>query len=71
MQTTIARAKDIPILEKAATKVEEVVNKLAEVAIHMGTTAMGPKVLAAFANAIRSRMPPVTPFLHGCCCGAP
>jgi hypothetical protein len=51
MQTTIARAKDIPILEKAATKVEEVVKKLAEVAIHMGTTAMGPKVLAAFANA--------------------
>nr|WP_320017079.1 acyl-CoA dehydrogenase [uncultured Desulfobacter sp.] len=51
MQTTIAQAKDIPALEKAATTVEEVVNKLGEVAIHMGTTAMGPKVLAAFANA--------------------
>ncbi|WP_321493846.1 acyl-CoA dehydrogenase [uncultured Desulfobacter sp.] len=51
MQATIALAKDIAILEKTATKVEEVVNKLAEVAIHMGTTAMSPNVLAAFANA--------------------
>ena len=51
MQATIARAKDISALEKTATKVEEVVNKLAEVAIHMGTTAMSPKVLTAFANA--------------------
>ncbi|MCG8549813.1 MAG: acyl-CoA dehydrogenase, partial [Desulfobacterales bacterium] len=51
MQATIARAKDIPALEKSAAKVEEVVNKLAEAAIHMGTTAMSPKVLAAFANA--------------------
>jgi hypothetical protein len=51
MQATIALAKDIPALAKTATKVEEVVNKLAEVAIHMGTTAMSPKVLAAFANA--------------------
>ena len=51
MQAIIAQAKDIPALEKSAAKVEEVVNKLAEVAIHMGTTAMSPKVLAAFANA--------------------
>lgn len=51
MQITIARAKDIPAIETPAIKVEEVVNKLAEVAIHMGTTAMGPKVLTAFANA--------------------
>jgi hypothetical protein len=51
MQTAITQAKNMPALEKAATKVEEVVNKLGDVAIHMGTTAMGPKVLAAFANA--------------------
>ncbi|MDX9962636.1 acyl-CoA dehydrogenase [Desulfobacter postgatei] len=51
MQITIARAKEIPALEKAAIKVEEVVNKLCEVDIHMAKTAMSPKVLAAFANA--------------------
>ncbi len=51
MQKTVAQAKAIPALEKAAVKVEEVMNKLAEVAIHMGQTAMSPKVLAAFANA--------------------
>ena len=51
MQTTIALAKDIPVLENPATKVEEVVNKLGEVAIHMGTTGHGAKMLAAFANA--------------------
>jgi hypothetical protein len=32
-------------------KVEEAINKLAEVAIHMGQTAMSDKVLNAFANA--------------------
>ena len=51
MQKTVAQAKAIPGLEKAAAKVEEVMNKLAEVAIHMGQTAMSPKVFAAFANA--------------------
>ncbi|MCG8634958.1 MAG: acyl-CoA dehydrogenase [Desulfobacterales bacterium] len=51
MQKTVAQAKNIPALEKAAVKVEEVMNKLGEVAIHMGQTAMSPKVLAAFANA--------------------
>lgn len=51
MQKTVAAAKEIPALEKQAFKVEEVMNKLAEVAIHMGQTAMSPKAMAAFANA--------------------
>ena len=51
MQKTIAAAKALPILEKQAVKVEEAMNKLAEVAIHMGQTAMSEKVLNAFANA--------------------
>jgi len=51
MQKTIAAAKKIPTLEKEAIKVEEVTNKLAEVAIHMGQTAMSENALAAFANA--------------------
>ena len=51
MQKTIAAAKTIPSLEKETAKVEEAINKLAEVAIHMGQTAMSEKVMAAFANA--------------------
>ena len=51
MQKTVAKAKAIPELENQAAKVEAVMNKLAEVAVHMGQTAMSPKVLAAFANA--------------------
>ncbi len=51
MQKTVAKAKAIPELETQAVKVEGVMNKLAEVALHMGQTAMSPKVLAAFANA--------------------
>ncbi len=51
MQKTITAAKALPMLEKQAAKVEEAMNKLAEVAIHMGQTAMSEKVLTAFANA--------------------
>ena len=51
MQKTITEAKALPELEKLAVKVEEAINKLAEVAIHMGQTAMSEKVLNAFANA--------------------
>ena len=51
MQKTIAAAKALPILEKQAANVEQAMNKLAEVAIHMGQTAMSEKVLTAFANA--------------------
>ncbi|WP_299976896.1 acyl-CoA dehydrogenase [Desulfobacula sp.] len=51
IQKTIAAAKALPRLKKQAVKVEEAINKLAEVAIHMGQTAMSEKVLHAFANA--------------------
>ncbi len=52
MQKTVADAKALPELENLAIKVEESINKLAEVAIHMGQTAMSEKALNAFANAI-------------------
>ncbi len=51
MQKSVADAKAIPELENMAVKVEEAINKLAEVAIHMGQTAMSEKALNAFANA--------------------
>jgi hypothetical protein len=51
MQKTIARAKAVPELEKQTTKIEQAMNKLAEVAIHIGQTAMSLKALNAFANA--------------------
>ena len=51
MQKILAEAKAISRLEPYAAKVEEVFNKLAEVAMHMGATAMSEKVLQAFANA--------------------
>ncbi|MCD4676759.1 MAG: acyl-CoA dehydrogenase, partial [Desulfobacula sp.] len=51
MQKAVANAKAIPSLENQATKVEKVINQLAEVAYHMGQTAMSKRVLNAFANA--------------------
>ncbi len=51
MQKVITAAKSVSGLENFAAKVEEVVNKLGEVALHMGTTAMSPKVMNAFAFA--------------------
>lgn len=51
MQKTIFEAKNLPELEKPAEMVEKAANKLAEVALHMGQTAMSEKVLHAFANA--------------------
>ncbi len=51
MQKSIVAGKANSMLEKATAKVEEAMNKLAEVAIHMGQTAMSEKVLSAFANA--------------------
>ncbi|MCP3943784.1 MAG: acyl-CoA dehydrogenase [Desulfobacteraceae bacterium] len=51
MNKTIAQAKQIEGLEKLAVKVELAVNKLGEVAMHMGMTAMSEKVLDAFATA--------------------
>ena len=51
MQKSVSLGKTLPGLEKQAVKVEEAMNKLAEVAIHMGQTAMSAKALHAFANA--------------------
>jgi len=51
MQKTIALAKAAPGLEDHAAKFEAALNKLGEVAMHMGATAMSPKVLEAFATA--------------------
>jgi alkylation response protein AidB-like acyl-CoA dehydrogenase len=51
MQKIITAAKSLSGLENFADKMEEVVNKLGEVALHMGTMAMSPKVMDAFAFA--------------------
>lgn len=51
MQKTIAQAKSVEAVKDLAVKVEEALNKLGEVALHMGQTAMSPKVLNAFAFA--------------------
>lgn len=51
MQKAVAAAKESPVLEKHAVKIEQAMNKLAEVSIHMGQTAMSAKALNAFANA--------------------
>ena len=58
MNLTIAAAKEIEELAPLAAKVEAAVNKLGEVAMHMGMTAMSEKVLDAFAMA--------NPFLDVC-----
>jgi alkylation response protein AidB-like acyl-CoA dehydrogenase len=51
IQAVIARAKAVDSLKAAAVKIEAAVNKLGEIAMHMGATAMSPKVLTAFAHA--------------------
>lgn len=51
MQKTIKMAGEVSGLKDFAARVEEAVNKLGEVALHMGTTAMSSKVLDAFAFA--------------------
>ena len=51
MQKTVAAAKEIPAIKGYAAKVEESLNKLGEIALTMGQTAMSAKVLNAFANA--------------------
>ncbi|MEH0022273.1 MAG: acyl-CoA dehydrogenase [Desulfobacter sp.] len=51
MNKTIAEAKAIETLAPLAVRVEQAVNKLGEVAMHMGMTAMSEKVLDAFAMA--------------------
>jgi alkylation response protein AidB-like acyl-CoA dehydrogenase len=51
MQKAVATAKEIDALKDQAEKVEMALNSMGEVAMHMGQTAMSPKVLDAFANA--------------------
>jgi len=51
IQKSIALAKETPGLDDFADRLEAAVNKLGEVALHMGTTAMSSKVLNAFAFA--------------------
>ncbi|MGB5987704.1 MAG: acyl-CoA dehydrogenase [Desulfobacterales bacterium] len=51
MQKTVASAKGIETLKPLADETEKAINKLAEVGMHMGATAMSPKVLNAFAFA--------------------
>ena len=51
IQLTIAAAKEKPATAELANKVEGAVNKLGEVAMHMGTTAMSPGIMTAFAFA--------------------
>jgi alkylation response protein AidB-like acyl-CoA dehydrogenase len=58
IQAVIAAAKAIPRIAPFAEKVEGMINKLAEVAMHMGVSAMSDKVLTAFAFA--------HPFLEVC-----
>ena len=58
IQKTLGEAKRIDALKGDAERVEKAVNRLGEVALHLGQTAMSPKVLYAFAYA--------HPFLDVC-----
>ena len=51
IQKTIAAAKSISSLNDMAEKIEAAVNKLGQVALHIGQTAMSEKVMHAFAHA--------------------
>jgi alkylation response protein AidB-like acyl-CoA dehydrogenase len=51
IQKIIAQAKAIKGLEAYAALVEKALNRLGEVAMHLGATAMSPKVMSAFAFA--------------------
>jgi hypothetical protein len=51
IQQAIAAAKSISSLQDTANKLEAAVNKLGEVALHIGQTAMSEKVMHAFAHA--------------------
>ncbi len=51
IQKTIAQAKATANLKDYAAKVEKALNRLGEVAMHLGATAMSPKVMSAFSFA--------------------
>ena len=51
VQRTMTRAKEVASLKPLAEILEKALNRLAEVAMHLGATAMSPQVLTAFAFA--------------------
>lgn len=51
MQKTLAEASELPALEPWTKKVKAALDRLGEVALHMGQTAMSERILSAFANA--------------------
>jgi alkylation response protein AidB-like acyl-CoA dehydrogenase len=51
VQKTIAQAKELDSLKEYAAKLEKALNRLGEVAMHLGATAMSPKVMSAFSFA--------------------
>ncbi len=51
VQRTIAQAKEFETLMPLAESLDKALNRLAEVAMHLGATAMSPQVLNAFAFA--------------------
>jgi hypothetical protein len=51
IQLVIAKAKASDGLKDYAAKLEKALNRLGEVAMHLGATAMSPKVMSAFAFA--------------------
>ncbi|GAB6909176.1 Acetyl-CoA dehydrogenase-like C-terminal domain containing protein [Desulfosarcina cetonica] len=51
IQKTLAAAKAFENLGDLAARLEKALNRLAEVAMHLGATAMSPKVMQAFAFA--------------------
>jgi hypothetical protein len=58
IQKVLSRAKNFADLKSSAAKLETALNKLGEVAMHLGAAAMSPKVLNAFAFAY--------PFMEAC-----
>ncbi len=51
VQRTIAQAKELEAMKPLAEPFEKALNRLAEVAMHLGAVAMSPQVLTAFAFA--------------------
>jgi alkylation response protein AidB-like acyl-CoA dehydrogenase len=51
VQNTIRQAKELESLKSLAGSLETTLNRLGEVALHLGSTAMSPRVLSAFAAA--------------------
>jgi len=51
IQKTIALARDTEGLEELSAEVERAVNRLGEVALHIGKSALSPKLKVAFAHA--------------------